>query len=148
MSLWNWAVDTYGRPGVAEAALALQDDHGQNVPLLLWAAFVRTTEPEALNAAAALARTWENTAILPLRGVRRALKAPLPPTPEATREGLRAQVKAAELAAERGLLEALETIHPGRAPLVPLSEALAAAGHAWDPRLEPGDLAALVRALV
>ena len=71
MSLWNWAVDTYGRPGVAEAALALQNDHGQNVPLLLWAAFVRTTEPEALSGAAALARTWETTAILPLRDRKR-----------------------------------------------------------------------------
>ncbi|MDP1617587.1 TIGR02444 family protein [Phenylobacterium sp.] len=147
MGLWNWAVDTYGRPGVAEAALALQDDHGQNVPLLLWAAFARTTDPAALDAAAALARAWEAAAILPLRAARRALKAPLPPTPDATREALRAQVKAAELAAERRLLEALETIDPGQTPLVPLSDALAAAGHAWDPALDPADLAALARVL-
>ncbi|MEH6678693.1 TIGR02444 family protein [Phenylobacterium sp.] len=147
MGLWNWAVDTYGRSGVAEAALALQDDHGQNVPLLLWAAFARTTDPEALAAAAALARTWETSAILPLRGVRRALKAPLPPTPDAAREALRAQVKAAELAAERRLLEALETIDPGRAPLASLSDALAAAGRAWDPTLDPDQLASLARAL-
>ena len=33
MDLWSWAVSVYGRPGVAEAALALQDDHGQCVPL-------------------------------------------------------------------------------------------------------------------
>lgn len=147
MGLWNWAVDTYGRAGVAQAALTLQDEHGQNVPLLLWAAFARTTDPQALAAAAALARTWEATAILPLRGVRRALKAPQPPTPDATREALRAQVKAAELAAERCLLEALEAIDPGRAPLVPLGEAMAAAGRAWDPSLDPGDLADLARAL-
>ncbi len=147
MGLWNWAVDTYGRAGVAQAALALQDDHGQNAPLLLWAAFARTTDPEALAAAAALARTWEATAILPLRRVRRALKDPLPPTPDAAREALRGQVKAAELAAERCLLEALETIDPGQAPLVPLSDALAAAGRAWDPGLDPGELATLTRAL-
>ena len=147
MGLWNWAVDTYGRSGVTEAALALQDDHGQNVPLLLWAAFARTTDPEALGAAAALARTWETTAIRPLRGARRALKAPLPPTPDAAREALRAQVKATELAAERCLLEALETIDPGRAPLASLSDALEAAGRAWDPRLDPGALARLASTL-
>jgi len=147
MGLWNWAVDTYGRAGVAQAALALQDDHGQNVPLLLWAAFARTTDPQALAAAAALARTWEATAILPLRQVRRALKEPLSPTPDGVREALRAQVKAAELAAERGLLEGLETIDPGQAPLASLGEALAAAGRAWDPRLQPDALARLARAL-
>lgn len=147
MGLWNWAVDTYGRAGVAQAALALQDDHGQNAPLLLWAAFARTTDPEALAAAAALARTWEATAILPLRRVRLALKDPLPPTPDVAREALRGQVKAAELAAERCLLEALETIDPGQAPLVPLGDALAAAGRAWDPGLDPGELATLARAL-
>ncbi|MDO8411944.1 MAG: TIGR02444 family protein [Phenylobacterium sp.] len=147
MVLWNWAVDTYGRAGVAQAALALQDEHGQNVPLLLWAAFARTADPQALETAAALARTWETTAILPLRRVRRTLKAPRPPTRDATREALRAQVKAAELAAERCLLEALGTIDPGLAPLVPLDEALAAAGHAWDPGLDPNQLATLARAL-
>lgn len=147
MGLWDWAVDTYGRPGVAQAALALQDDHGQNAPLLLWAAFARTTDPEALAAAAALARTWEATAILPLRQVRRALKEPLSPTPDEAREALRAQVKAAELAAERCLLEALETIDPGQTPLVPLGEALAAAGRAWDPGLDPDRLATLAQAL-
>ncbi|WP_300574467.1 TIGR02444 family protein [Phenylobacterium sp.] len=147
MGLWNWAVDTYGRAGVAQAALALQDDHGQNVPLLLWAAFARTTDPQALAAAAALARTWETTAILPLRQVRRALKEPLSPTPDEAREALRAQVKAAELAAERGLLEGLETIDPGQAPLASLGEALAAAGRAWDPGLQPDALARLARAL-
>jgi uncharacterized protein (TIGR02444 family) len=36
---WEWALDAYARPGVAEACLELQDVHGQNVPLLLWAAW-------------------------------------------------------------------------------------------------------------
>ena len=37
MSLWDWSLEAYGQPGVPEACLALQDGHGQNTSLLLWA---------------------------------------------------------------------------------------------------------------
>ena len=39
MSLWDWAVAAYSAEGVAEACLELQDSAGQNIPLLLWAAW-------------------------------------------------------------------------------------------------------------
>ena len=40
MRLWDWAVAAYAAPDVAEACLLLQDRHEQNVPLLLWSAWV------------------------------------------------------------------------------------------------------------
>ena len=43
MRLWDWAIAAYGAPGVAEACLALQDSNEQNVPLLLWSAWVART---------------------------------------------------------------------------------------------------------
>ena len=41
--LWTWAVAAYGREGVSEACLELQDIHGQTVPLLLWTAWAAGT---------------------------------------------------------------------------------------------------------
>ena len=49
----------------------------------------------------------------PLRAARRALKPPLPGIGDGDREDLRADVKAAELHAERILLEALERLSGG-----------------------------------
>lgn len=95
---WDWAVAAYARPGVAEACLDLQDAHGQNVPLLLWAIW----RGGDVDAAVALARSWEDEVIGPLRGVRRRLKA------RADAEALRQKVKAVELEAERNLMSALE----------------------------------------
>ncbi len=117
MSLWDWAVEAYGRDPAAW--LALQDDHGQNVPLLLWAAWAGTSEAAVLDRGAAVAREWEGSVTGPLRGVRRRLE------PGAVREA----VKAAELAAERVLLERLEPLAP-RAEGDPAA-AMAAASAAW-----------------
>jgi uncharacterized protein (TIGR02444 family) len=108
MPLSDWAQAAYARPAVARACLGLQDDHGQNVCLMLWAMWARPADPVAIARAAATARLWDAAAVSPLRAVRRGLKAPHPPIEDAAREALREQVKAAELAAERALLQALD----------------------------------------
>lgn len=130
MDLWSWAVAAYARPGVAEAALALQDEHGQCVPLLLWAAHARPANPGAVAQAVDLARAWEAGAILPLRSARRGLKTALPGVDAGPREALRVQVKAAEIEAERLLLVALATLDGGDGQ-TSLSGALAAVARAW-----------------
>lgn len=139
MRFWHWALAAYARPGAAEACLRLQDAHGQNIPFLLWAAWARADEPALLARGAALARDWEACAVAPLRAVRRALKAPAGGIADADREGLRADVKAVELRAERVLMEALEPMaeRKGGAPAL---QALKAAAAAWGP---PADEAAL-----
>ena len=135
MSLWDWAVAAYARPGVDEACLSLQDDDGQSVPLLLWAAWRGPVDPDDVEAAVDAARSWHGAAIEPLRAVRRLLKKPISDMEDGPRLTLRDQVKAVELAAERGLLEALEQIAgpPPATGFDPLPSMVAAA-RLWSDR--------------
>ena len=145
MELWPWAVDAYGRPDVASAALALQDQHGQCVPLLLWAAWARPVDSDLIGRAVSLARTWEAAAILPLRTARRGLKAALPGGDDAAREALRTQIKAGELEAERLLLGALARL--GGSGGAALEVALTTTAAAWGGRVESLAVERLSRAL-
>ncbi|RAK57510.1 TIGR02444 family protein [Phenylobacterium deserti] len=145
MRLWDWAVGAYGRPGVADACLNLQDAHGQNTCLLLWAVWAGAT-PHTAAPAAELARAWDAAAVTPLRDVRRALKSSFPPVADEERERLRNAVKAAELQSERLLLEALERLCPQSSGAAPL-DALVAASAAWGAPAPQPALAALAAAL-
>lgn len=135
MSLWDWAVRAYARPGVEEACLSLQDHDGQSVPLLLWSAWRGPADPDDVEAAVDAARSWHGVAIDPLRAVRRTLKKPISDMEDAPRLALREQVKAVELAAERGLLQALEDIAgpPQASGFDPLPSMVAAA-RLWSDR--------------
>lgn len=122
MRLWDWAVAAYDRPEVAEACLKLQDSHGQNVPFLLWALWARPDEA-TVKQGRQVARDWDRAVTGPLRAVRRELKGSAP------HEDLRADIKAAELKAERALLEALEPLaKPTKGDAL---EALTVASTAW-----------------
>ncbi|WP_409515422.1 TIGR02444 family protein [Brevundimonas sp.] len=114
--LWTWAVAAYDAPGVAEACLSLQDHNEQNVPLMLWAAWVAVTgrrpDEETIEAACDAARAYDTVVVAPLRAVRRTLKAPIPDVDNEHREALRQQVKALELDAERRLMLELEALAP------------------------------------
>lgn len=139
--LWDWAVAAYGAPGVGDACVALQDSHDQNVPLLLWSAWLATTgcapDAETLEAACDTARAWDGVVVAPLRSIRRTLKAPIPDIDNGPRQAVRERVKALELEAERHLLEALEALVPvdataARSPR-PAIEALVATARVWAP---------------
>jgi uncharacterized protein (TIGR02444 family) len=108
VSFWDWAVGAYRGEGVADACLALQDEDGQNVPLLLWAAWLASEGfglGDALAAeSAALARHWSDELVVPLRTLRRRLKTELSTGDEALRLPLREKIKAVELEAERALM--------------------------------------------
>lgn len=146
MAIWEWALEAYARPGVPEACLKLQDEHGQNTSFLLWAVRAEVKDPELLARAAEAARAWDRTALVPLRDVRRALKLALPPVDDDARLALREEVKALELAAERLLLETLDGMSQGRGGAHAL-EALEAASKAWDKPAPTGVLAELAAAL-
>jgi len=138
MSLWDWSLKAWAADGVADACLELQDAAGQNAPLLLWAAWAaatgRSPDADAVEAACDTARAWQETAIAPLRTVRRALKTRAPDLDDAAREAVRARVKAVELEAERHLLTALEALAPPPSgpPRAALA-ALVAAARQWSP---------------
>lgn len=135
MTLWDWALEVYARQDVADACLNLQDAHGQNVPYLLWAAWAAGEGRLAdANAAARLMKQWDAEVGAPLRGVRRALKAPFPAVADAPRESFREALKGVELQGERVLLESLEAMSgPASAPLDVLEALLAAAAASGDP---------------
>ncbi|MBS7707051.1 TIGR02444 family protein [Chelatococcus asaccharovorans] len=102
--LWDFALDLYGRPGVSQACLTLQDEAGVDVIHLIVIAYadhvgspLSADEIRALHEAMA---DWRTGAVLPLRAARRFLKAPLPVL-DAEKEALRDAVKAVELKAEQ-----------------------------------------------
>ena len=146
MAIWEWVLEAYARPGVPQAALALQDAHGQNTSFLLWAVHAEAKDPALLARAAAAARAWDRTALSPLREVRRALKPALPPFDDHAREALREDVKGLELASERLLMETLDHMaHRGGG--APALTALDAASAAWGEPAPAQALAALAAAL-
>lgn len=136
MTLWDWALAAYRKPGVSEACLELQDAGGQNVCLLLWTAWAVETgqalDTDARADACDIARSWEDAAVAPLRAIRRRLKGRILDMDDAAREAVRDQVKAVELLAERHLLAALEAAsRPTDRPAPPLPDALAAVCRDW-----------------
>lgn len=154
MTYWDWAVQVHGREGVDAALTGLQDAHGQCVSYLLWAAWAaaegRPVEEALLRTAADVAHRWEAAATGPIRHARRELKAPFPPIDEARKAELREQVRTAEFAAERLLMETLEaaTSEPAGPPRDVLT-ALRQAVAAWPNPAPAGvleDLASRLRA--
>lgn len=100
---WAWALAVYGRPGVSEACVRLQDRFGVDVNVLLVAlhaglAMGRAVTPEAVADADARVATLRRQVVEPLRGVRRHLKGA--PYGDLT-EMVRNRVKASELLAEQ-----------------------------------------------
>ena len=138
MRLWDWAVKVHSAPGVDEALIQLQDEHGQCVSYLIWSAWTgrmhKALDEAGLARGAALARSWEAQVTGRLRAARRALKSDWAGIDETGREALRARVKADELDAERRLLEALEVLTPvGSDPGADILARMRAAGAAWTP---------------
>ncbi len=95
---WDFSLAVYGRPGVPAACLSLQDGHGVDVNVLLfavWAGMECATalSPAALAGIDAAVAEWRREVVQPLRAVRRRVKA--------EDEELYRRMKAAELEAER-----------------------------------------------
>ena len=150
--LWPWVLTAYAAPGVASACLELQDTAGQNVPLLLWTAWSaktgRTLDEDMREAACDTARVWEETAIAPLRAIRRTLKATMVDMDNDDREAVRGQVKAAELDAERRLLLALEALSfAPSGPSRPAIDALVAVARSWSSSIPRPGLTRLAQSL-
>jgi uncharacterized protein (TIGR02444 family) len=148
VSLWDWAVQVYARPGAAAAALALQDQHGLNICYLLWAAWSCCDDPERLAGAAATARDWDRTVVAPLRQARRTLQSPSGAVLDRERETLRAAIAEVELQAERLLLAELERGSEGPGSASQAEPALSAAARAWGGPVPEAALAALAGAIL
>ncbi len=101
---WDFSCAVYGRPGVAEACLALQDRCGLDVNILLFCCWAGA-RGQALGAAELggridAVRPWQDQVVKPLRAARRWLKTQQT-VPNESAEALRQAIKARELEAER-----------------------------------------------
>ena len=108
---WRFSLRLYRAPGVGDACIALQEEAGVDVNLLLFLLW-QAKERRALTAAdvKALDQTiggWRDTAVIPLRNVRRALKSSPGLVDPNTAEAFRTRIKAVELEAERLQQEAM-----------------------------------------
>jgi uncharacterized protein (TIGR02444 family) len=108
---WRFSLSFYRQAGVAEACIALQDDCGVDVNLmlfLLWmAANGRQVSLENIKELDQAVRSWRDLTIIPVREVRRKLKAAPTLVEAGKQEAFRTKIKAIELEAERLQQEAL-----------------------------------------
>jgi uncharacterized protein (TIGR02444 family) len=109
-SLRAFAIADYARPGMKAGYLALQNDHGADVLVLLLGRWLmahgQTMSADAFGAAVDLARARQTDTVWPHRHARRALGMIDPaahPETQTQKEGLLAQ----EVAAELAILDAL-----------------------------------------
>jgi len=113
---WRFSLSLYRMDGVPAACLALQDKHGLDVNLMLFALWLatqgRALEAGDMQAADAAVGGWRRESVVPLRGVRRFLRTPPDAIDAAGAQALRDRVKAAELEAERLQQEALYALRP------------------------------------
>jgi uncharacterized protein (TIGR02444 family) len=110
-AFWDWAVEVYAAPGVAERCLELQDAQDQCVPLLLWGLWLgeggALLTPAQAEEAAGVARAYLEHVIAPLRQLRRRLKNPVGDIEDDHRLSLREGAKTLELQSEAALMQAL-----------------------------------------
>lgn len=111
-AFWRFSLDFYARPAVAPLCLALQDECGADVNVLLYllfaAANTRALDDTDLDAIESVANEWRTAVVLPLRTLRRRLRHPVGVFPVERTEPLRSDIKRIELAAERLQQETLE----------------------------------------
>jgi uncharacterized protein (TIGR02444 family) len=108
---WRFSLGFYRRRGVAEACIALQEQAGVDVNLLLfllWQALQgRAFAADDVAALEQKIGPWRAATVIPLRTVRRTLKYPPALVAGAMAEVFRNKIKAVELEAERLQQEAM-----------------------------------------
>lgn len=113
---WTFSLSLYRTPGVPAACIALQDECGVDVNVLLFALWLasqgRALKPHDLAQADSAVAAWREEAVRPLRAARRFLKEAPAAFDAVASAALRDKVKAAELESERLQQEALFALKP------------------------------------
>jgi uncharacterized protein (TIGR02444 family) len=114
---WRFSLRFYRQPQVADACIALQEEAGVDVNLLLFLLW-HARRKRAFSAAEVegLERRvgpWRTMTVVPLRALRRALKAPPALVEGGAAEAFRTRIKAVELEAERLQQEAMYELARG-----------------------------------
>lgn len=115
---WRFSLSLYRMGGVPPACIALQDGHGLDVNIMLFALWLgscgRAVTQAELTEADEAVRDWRAEAVIALRGVRRFLRTPPNAIDAAAAAALRDRVKAVELESERLQQEALFALRPAQ----------------------------------
>jgi uncharacterized protein (TIGR02444 family) len=114
--LWRFSLHFYRQAGVSDACIALQDECGVDVNLLLFL-FWLAAEQRQLSVADVkrldeTVRGWRDLTIVPIRDARRKLKGAATLVEPQKQEAFRTRIKAIELEAERLQQEALFGLAP------------------------------------
>jgi uncharacterized protein (TIGR02444 family) len=113
---WRFSLQFYRLPKVADACIALQEEAGVDVNLLLFLLWQARQRRRLSMIDVTLLETqvapWRDLAVIPLRNVRRALRSPPALLDAATAESFRNRIKAVELEAERLQQEAMFALAP------------------------------------
>jgi uncharacterized protein (TIGR02444 family) len=111
-AFWRFSLRAYGRPGVAEACLALQEGCGADVNLLLFCCWLgrhgHAPGRSALRSVMRRVRPWQENVVRQLRRARRAI-----PKDDPALQRLRKRVAALEIEAERAEQAMLEGLGSG-----------------------------------
>jgi len=112
-SLWDFALEYYARPKVADTCVVVQDTYGVNVCLLLALCWLDernlALDEQYLEALQVHIGAWMNDVIKPLRYLRRVTKTPIASLiQDDLQTQIRTHIKQAELLAEKKLLQEIE----------------------------------------
>lgn len=126
-SFWDYSLRIYGREPVREICLELQDRFHADVNILLFLCYraARGMSPPSLHELAAMVaavKAVRESAIEPLRLLRRQLKTPFPDDIPDLREAFRQRILDAEIAGEalaQGILERRFPVSDGAAGIMP-----------------------------
>jgi len=154
-SFWNFAVRSYRCEDVPEACLALQNERGADVNVLLFCCWMGATrgefQTETFDRVLEFSRTWADRVVRPLRNVRTWMKIEGCPDPIMAVEScmnLRERIKKVEFEAEQmqeNVMQSLVDTIPGvplsvaeqaRAAMLNLRRYCAAEGIDWDHETE------------
>ena len=124
-SLWDFSVQLYGQPGVADACLSLQEQHGLDVNLLLfgiWSDLFGNggLDLEAFERITREASAWRDQVIIPTREARRAAKRGHPSLTASESEAVYRRMLDTELALEKTEQTIIERIAADAANVRPV----------------------------
>jgi uncharacterized protein (TIGR02444 family) len=109
--IWDFVLNYYGRKGVSEALIGLQDSFGIDVNMLLFlvwmAAQRRSLGADDVTRVSEASHAWQRSVVVPIRGVRRLLKENAPLVAPELAAAFRKKVQAIELEGEQMQLNAM-----------------------------------------
>jgi uncharacterized protein (TIGR02444 family) len=112
--IWDFVLNYYGRKGVSEALIGLQDDHGIDVNMLLFLAWMaaqgRCLAPDDVKFVSTTSHAWQRSVVVPIRAVRRLLKENVPLVPADAAAAFRKKVQTIELEGEQLQLNAMAAL--------------------------------------